>query len=60
MENFEVVLGQEFTRKENETPIPNMENLAIFSGKTPCLVPTMRIKEEGMQMTSLQLVFADS
>jgi hypothetical protein len=32
MDDFEVVLGQEFTRKEKATPIPHMNNLAIFSG----------------------------
>jgi hypothetical protein len=33
MDDFEVVLGQEFMRKEKETPIPHMNNLAIFSGQ---------------------------
>ena len=32
MDDFEVVLGKEFTRKEKETLIPHMNNLAIFSG----------------------------
>jgi hypothetical protein len=31
-DDFEVVLGNKFTRKEKETPIPHINNLAIFSG----------------------------
>jgi hypothetical protein len=60
MDDFEVVLGQEFMRKEKETPIPHMNSLAIFSGQTPCLIPTIRRKEGGTHMSSLQMVVADN
>jgi hypothetical protein len=45
MDDFEFVLGQGFMRKEKETPIPHLNSLVIFSGKTPCLIPTIRRKE---------------
>jgi hypothetical protein len=50
MDNFEVVLGQEFTRKEKEAPIPHMNSLAIFSRKTSCFIPSIKRKEGGMCM----------
>jgi hypothetical protein len=53
MDDFEVVLGQEFMRKEKETPIPHMNSLAIFSRQTPCLIPTIRRKEGGTWMSFL-------
>jgi hypothetical protein len=30
MDDFEIVLGQEFMRKEKATPIPHMNSLSIF------------------------------
>jgi hypothetical protein len=53
MEDFEVVLGQEFMRKEKETTIPHMNNLAICSGQNPCLILTIKRKEGSMHMSSL-------
>ena len=53
MDDFEVVLGQEFMRKEKATTIPHMNNLAIFSRQTPCLIPTVRRKEGCMWTSSL-------
>ena len=60
MENFEFVSGQQFMRKENEAMIPHMNNLAIFSRQTPCLIPTIRRKEGGMWMSSLEMVVVDN
>jgi hypothetical protein len=60
MDDFEVVLGQEFIGKEKVTPIPHMNNLAIFSGQTPCLILTIRRKEWGMWMSSPWMVVAEN
>jgi hypothetical protein len=53
MDNFEVVLGQEFMRKEKETPIPHMNSLAIFSG-TDSMFDSYH-KEEGRGYTYVLL-----
>ena len=37
-----------------------MNNLAIFLGQTPCLIPTINKKEGGKWMSSLQMVVVDS
>jgi hypothetical protein len=47
MDDFEVVFEKEFTRKEKASHIPNMKNMTIFFGQTPCLIPTIRRKEGG-------------
>jgi hypothetical protein len=47
-------------RKEKEAHVPHMNGLTIFSGQTPCLIPAMRRKEGGTQMSSLQMVVADN
>jgi hypothetical protein len=40
---------------EKEVPIPHVNCLAIMSGPTPCLVPTIW-ESRGMKMSSLSLV----
>jgi hypothetical protein len=59
MDDFKVMLGQDFMRKEKVTPIPHMNSLAIYIGKNPCLIPTIRRKEEGTIMSSLHMIVAD-
>jgi hypothetical protein len=58
MDDFKVLLGHEFMRKRKETPIPHMNSLAIFLRHNPCFIPTIRRKEGGTHMSSLQMVVA--
>jgi len=60
MDDFKVVLRQEFMRKEKIVYIQHMNILSIFSWKTLCLAPTTRRKEEGMWMSYLQLIVANN
>jgi hypothetical protein len=61
MNVFEVVLGQEFTRREKEGTIPHLENLSIFLGERPCMVPVvMGNKKEINRMTSLILIIVNN
>jgi len=60
MDDFVVVLGQVFMRKGKETLNAHMNSLAILSGQNPCFIPTIRRKEGGMWMSSLQMGFANN
>jgi hypothetical protein len=60
MDDFKVVLGQYSTRKETTSPILDMNSLAIYLGQTPCLIPTIRRKEGGTRMSSLDMVVEDN
>ena len=60
IDDFEVVLGNKFTRKEKETPIPHINNLAIFSGQTTCLIMSIRRKEGDTHMSFLWMVVVDN
>jgi hypothetical protein len=55
LNDYEVVLGQEFMWTEKAVPIPHVDYLAIMSRPTPCLVTTIN-GNRGMNLSSLCLV----
>jgi hypothetical protein len=61
MDDFEVVFGQDFTRRVKVSPIPHLDSLSIFFSERPCMVPAMRRNKEAVnRMTSLSLIVADN